>query len=177
MAVVDIKSNLLTNLDRTISPRKGSSSEIYGRVRAAAVSLELTNGDSATSTYRFFRLPGNATILSLRSLTDGIDGADSVSFGIFDTPEWGSAVRDADLFGSAIDLSSPNTTGVERRFSNATDGGLETVGEKLYELLGLNTTALLNAQGRPEDFDLVMTTANNITETGSVTLICEYVVD
>jgi len=65
MAVVAVKSTLITNADATPvvfnSPRVDGGPE-----RVAVATADITSGDSIASTYRMFRVPSNAVMTDLK---------------------------------------------------------------------------------------------------------------
>jgi len=165
MAVVNVKSTLLTNRDaapRTINPVVNDGA----RVRSKAFTVEVTNGDSIGSTFRLCDVPSNARINSLRLFFDSITSA-AADVGLYQTTANGSAVVDADAYASAVSIASANTTGLEVMFEAR---NIDKVGKRVFEDAGLTTDPF-------RDYDLVATLTAAAGATGTLSGILEYVID
>jgi hypothetical protein len=112
MAVVNVKSGLITNRDA--APRTLNSAALEsGRVRSKVGTVEVTNGDSIGSTFRLCSVPSNARVRSIRLFQDAITSA-AADVGLYQTTENGSAVVDADAYASAASIVEPVTSSGER---------------------------------------------------------------
>lgn len=165
MAVVDVKSTLLTNRDaapRTINPVVNDGA----RVRSKAFTVEVTNGDSIGSTFRLCDLPSNARINSIRIFCDAITSA-AADFGLYQTTANAGAVVDADAYASAQTIATANALGIEVMFEAR---NVANVGKRVFEDAGLTADPY-------RDYDLVATLTAAATATGTLSGIVEYVID
>lgn len=105
MAVVNTKSTQITNEDAT--PVVLNKTYVTGgRLYEDTATLEIAAADSDTSVYRFVRVFSSDRISSVEVACDAITGGTSFDIGVFDIADNGGAVVDADIFASAVDLSS-----------------------------------------------------------------------
>lgn len=134
MAVVNTKSTLITN--REALPATMSKAELAGNYTKHPVGLvEVAAADSDTSVYRFFSVRSSDRIHALLLKNDAITAGTSYDFGLYDTLANGGAVVDADLFASAVDLSSGRTTDTDI-LNEALD--IDKSEKQVWELLGLS---------------------------------------
>lgn len=114
MAQTDRNSTAIADMVATprvpVDVTKGAAGvlkEVSGYVANAA-------DDSANSIHRFCRVPSNARISEVRIFAGNASSAGAVNVGVYQTAENGGAVVDADLFGSAVAMtSSALTEGVD----------------------------------------------------------------
>jgi hypothetical protein len=170
MAVVNLKTAQITNRDAVpIVMQPANIAE--GMKRGAVGTIELANGDSIASTYRFFQVPSNAVIHNLQLYCDAItSGAGDI--GIYQTPDNGGAVVDVDFFASAQSIASAITTGTEvQHEADATDAGagfgLADIEKMLWQALGLTADPV-------RYYDVVLTLTAATTAAGTVALKCTY---
>ena len=165
MAVVDVKSTLITNRDaapRTINPVINDGA----RIKSKAATVEVTNGDSIGSTYRMFQVPSNARVHGLKVFCDAITSA-AADIGGYDTTVNGSAVIDVDAYASAQTIASANVLGIECAFEAR---NIDKIGNRVWQDLGLSVDPF-------KDVDIVATLTAAATATGTLSMLLEYSVD
>lgn len=134
MAVVNTKSTLITNKEAL--PATMSKAELAGNyVKCPVAALEVAAADSDGSVYRFWTVRSSDRVHRLSLLNDAITAGTSYDFGLYDTAGNGGAVVDADLFASAVDLSSGRTTDTDI-LNEALD--IDKSEKQIWELLGLS---------------------------------------
>lgn len=165
MAVVAVKSTLITNADATPvvlnNPRVDGGFE---RVSVAAAAI--TSGDSIGSTYRMFRVPSNAVMTDLRIYAPDIGTTTISDIGLYDTAAAGGAVVDADFFASALSLKDGALNGTDVLH----EAGVFTIangGKELWDALGLTSD--------PHKFyDVALTLTGAADATASVKLVGRF---
>jgi len=170
MAVVTLKTAQVTNQDAvpiTFAPANLAG----GNLKANAGTIELANGDSIASTYRFFRIPSNAIVQRLLLYCDAITSG-AADFGVWQTAAHGGLVVDVDYFASAQSIASAITAGTDiTHEADATDAGvgfgLADVEKFLWQ--GIQLTA---DPGR--DYDVTMQLTAATTAAGTVALRMFY---
>jgi hypothetical protein len=137
MAVVNVKSTVITNADSTTYTlnRKGLEA---GIVKVARGTVETTNGDDIASVYRFCRLPSRARIVGIQLWSDDIGTTTIADFGLYRTAADGGAVVDADAFASAVSLKDGAVAGTWIHHESAVYG-VEDVEQQLWQIAGLST--------------------------------------
>lgn len=132
MAVVNVKSTVITNADASIQTlnKKGLDN---GIVKIARGTVETTNGDDIASKYRFCRLPSRARIVSIQLWSDDIGTTTIADFGLYRTAADGGAVVDADCFASAVSLKDGAVAGTMIHHESAVYG-VEDVEMQLWEI-------------------------------------------
>jgi len=137
MAVVAVKSTLITNADATPvvlnSPRVDGGFE-----RVSVATAAITSGDSVASTYRMFRVPSNAVMTDLRIYSPDIGTTTISDIGLYDTAAAGGAVVDADFFASALSLKDGALNG-EDVLHEAAVFTIANSGKELWDALGLTS--------------------------------------
>lgn len=165
MGVVNTKSTAITNADA--SSRVPNSPYIErGAVQSSVAKVNIAATDSNTSTYRLCRLSSNMRMQAIKLLFDAITGGTSFKLGIYDTAANGGAVVSQALFGSALDLSAGNVTGLEVLNQNNSIANME---KRLWELLGLSADPF-------KDYDLVLSAVTIGTSGGNVAALASFVV-
>ena len=165
MAVVNVKSALLTNRDAV--PRQLNQAANDGaRVRSKAGTVEAANGDSIGSTYRFCSVPSNARINSIRVFCDAITSG-AMDIGLYQTTANGGAVLLATAYATAQSIASANVTGIECMFE-AKD--IANVANRVYQDGGLTTDPT-------REYDIVGTLTAAAAAAGTISMIVEYCVD
>ena len=163
MAVVEVKSTLITNADATPvvlnSPRVDGAFE-HVKVATAAI----TSGDSIASTYRMFRVPSNAVITDLRIYSPDIGTTTVADIGLYAAD--GGAVADADFFASALSLKDGALNGTDVLHESAVFS-IANSGKELWDALGLTSDPSVS-------YDVTLTLTAAADATGTVKLIGRY---
>ena len=165
MAVVAVKSTLITNADATPvvlnSPRVDGGFE-----RIEVATADITSGDSIASTYRMFRVPSNAVMTDLRIYSPDIGTTTISDIGLYRTAKDGGAVQDADFFASALSLKDGALNGSDV-LHEAAVFTIANSGKELWEALALTSD--------PNVFyDVAFTLTAAADATGTVKLIGRY---
>jgi len=165
MAVVAVKSTLITNADATPvvlnSPRVDGGFE---RIEVATAAI--TSGDSIASTYRMFRVPSNAVMTDLRIYSPDIGTTTISDIGLYRTAKDGGAVQDADFFASALSLKDGALNGTDV-LHEAAVFTIDNSGKELWEALGLTSDPAVF-------YDVAFTLTAAADATGTVKLIGRY---
>ena len=165
MAVVAVKSTLITNADATPvvlnSPRVDGGFE---RIEVATAAI--TSGDSIASTYRMFRVPSNAVMTDLRIYSPDIGTTTISDIGLYRTAKDGGAVQDADFFASAVSLKDGALNGTDV-LHEAAVFTIANSGKELWEALGLTSDPSVF-------YDVALTLTAAADATGTVKLIGRY---
>lgn len=163
MAVVAVKSTLITNADATPavlnSPRVDGAFE---RVKVATVAI--TSGDNTGSVYRMFRVPSNAVVTDLRIYSPDIGTTTISDIGLYAAD--GGAVVDADFFASALSLKDGALNGVDVLHESAVFS-IANSGKELWDALGLSADPSVS-------YDVAFTLTGDADATGTVKLIGRY---
>ena len=115
--------------------------------------------DSANSIFRFARVPSNARISQVLLAAANASSAGAVNVGVYQTAENGGAVVDADLFGSAVALtSSALTERVDITFESDEFTYAESF-KPLWEVLGLTADPC-------RDYDIAATISTTFNGAG-----------
>jgi hypothetical protein len=148
MAVTNRNSSAIANLvanPRVINPPSlaGGNERVFWGVVASAAD------DSATSVFRFCRVPSNAALYSLLYSGADASSAGAIDVGLYDTADNGGAVVDADFFVSAFAL----TAGPDSNTELINESGTYTFAKQvqpLWQALGLSSDPC-------KDYDLCAT--------------------
>ena len=163
MAVVAVKSTLITNADATPvvfnSPRVDGGPE-----RVAVATAAITSGDDIASTYRMFRVPSNAVMTDLKIYSPDIGTTTIADIGLYAAD--GGAVVDADFFASAVSLKDGALNGTDV-LHEAAVFTIANSGKELWSAL-----ALTSDPGVFYDVTLTLTAAADAT--GTVKLLGRY---
>jgi hypothetical protein len=168
MPVVNTKSTFITNADAT--PVVLNQDWIArGMLVEAVATVEVAAGDDDGSVFRMVRLPAGARVTSVEVACDAITGGISFDVGIYRTAADGGAVVDADLFASAVDLSSAlSYTDVTWEANVA--NGKANVEKRLWELAPGPLTA------DPQTMYDIALTGNTVgTAAGTITMRVRWV--
>jgi len=156
MAVVAVKSTLITNADATPvvfnSPRVDGGPE-----RVAVATADITSGDSIASTYRMFRVPSNAVMTDLKIYSPDIGTTTIADIGLYAAD--GGAVVDADFFASALSLKDGALNGTDV-LHEAAVFTIANSGKELWSALALSSDP-----GVFYDVTLTLTAAADATGT------------
>lgn len=159
MAIVNVKARGIAAADGA-PLLKGDLFTSPRRVYRWPATVEVTNGDSIGSVYRFSRVPSNAVPAALIKKSDAIASA-VADFGLYRTAADGGAVVDADFFGSAVALTGADTTGTDIvHESGVVD--ISEVEQPLWQLLGLTADPGI-------EYDIAATLTVAATGSGTLT--------
>ena len=163
MAVVAVKSTLITNADATPvvlnSPRVDGAFE-HVKVATAAI----TSGDDIASTYRMFRVPSNAVVTDLRIYSPDIGTTTIADIGLYAAD--GGAVVDANFFADALSLKDGALNGVDV-LHEAAVFTIANSGKELWDALGLTSDPSVF-------YDVALTLTAAADATATVKLIGRY---
>lgn len=163
MAVVAVKSTLITNADATPavlnSPRVDGAFE---RVKVATVAI--TSGDNTGSVYRMFRVPSNAVVTDLRIYSPDIGTTTISDIGLYAAD--GGAVVDANFFADALSLKDGALNGVDV-LHEAAVFTIANSGKELWDALGLTSDPSVF-------YDVAFTLTADADATATVKLIGRY---
>lgn len=160
MAVVNTLSTVITGADS--QPRVLTNAHLSrGQVFEAVGTVEVAAADSDTSTFRFARLRSSDRVSSIHVWSDAITAGTSFDIGLYRIAADGGAVVDADLFASAVDLSSA-VAGTDVTFE-ATATNISQIEKRLWELLGLSSDP-------GYDYDVVLTANTVGSAAGTISL-------
>lgn len=169
MPVANTKSTAITNADAT--PVSLTNDFIAkGSLLESVATVEVAAADDDGSVFRMVRVPANARITSVEVSCDAITGGTSYDVGVYRTAADGGAVVDADLFASAVDLSSAlSYTDVTWEANVA--NGKANVEKRLWELAPGPLTA------DPQiSYDIALTGNTVGTAAGTITMRVRYVI-
>lgn len=135
MAVANTKSTAITNADST-QPHTPVPSYLGGPgLRCSIGILEVAAADDNGSVYRMVRLPSGAVVTRIEVLNDAITAGTSYDLGVYETAANGGAVADADVFATAIDMSSARALPFDAMFEVQ---DIDKSEKRLWEHLGLS---------------------------------------
>lgn len=167
MAVVTTKSGAITNRDAT--PRVLNNGALTGGVcKGFCATVEVANGDSIASKYIFGEIPSNAYGIQVELWSDDIGTTTISDFGIYQTTANGSAVVDADFFGSAVSLKDGAVAGTRIEHESAVYDP-DDVEKPLWQALGLSSDPGIS-------YDLVATLTAAADAAGTVSVKVRYFV-
>ena len=163
MAVVEVKSTLITNADAT--PAVLNSPRVDGAFERVKVStVAITSGDSVASTYRMFRVPSNAVVTDLKIYAPDIGTTTAADIGLYAAD--GGAVVDADFFASALVLNAGALNGTDV-LHESTVFSIANSGKELWDALGLTSDPSVF-------YDVAFTLTAAADATATVKLIGRY---
>lgn len=167
MTAYDRLSTQITNRDAT--PVVFNNGGLTAGVdKSAIATLEAVSGDGIGSTYRLVTVPSNAYIRQVLLSCDDIGTTTVADVGVYKTTKDGSAVVDADFFGSAVSLKD----GALTRSDITNESGvypIENMVKPLWEALGLSSDPCI-------DYDIVLTLTAAADAAGTITLEVRYAV-
>jgi hypothetical protein len=169
MTQVHRNSNVITNAVAT--PRVPNSPCIGGPGQMFEVCGLITNAadDSSGSIHRFCRVPSNARISQVLFTTLLATTAGNIDIGVYQTAENGGTVVDADLFASAIAITTPDSLNLDVTHESGQYSVIESM-KPLWEVIGLSADPC-----REYDIAATITTTYN-TATTSQVLKVRYVI-
>lgn len=163
MAVVAVKSTLITNADATPvvfnSPRVDGGPE-----RVAVATAAITSGDDIASTYRMFRVPSNAVMTDLKIYSPDIGTTTIADIGLYAAD--GGAVVDADFFASALSLKDGALNGTDV-LHEAAVFTIANSGKELWSALALSSDPGVF-------YDVTLTLTGAADATATVKLLGRY---
>jgi hypothetical protein len=147
MAVVNTTTTSIASADAA-----GSKFARMGEPEVVFVGVaELANGDSIGSTVRLVRVPSNLRVTSVDLSSDAITTC-TADVGAYEIAANGSAVVDADEFGSAVSLATAQDKTNVLNEADPTD--ISKAGQPLWQRLGLSADP-----GKAYDIALTLTAA------------------
>jgi hypothetical protein len=162
MAVVNVKSTLLTNRDT--NPRINSPVHLIGgHLLTQVATVEVTNGDSIGSTFRLFQVPSNAIVDELTIFCDAITSA-AADIGLYRTTDNAGAVVDADAYASAQTIATANVLGIQVGFEAR---NIDKIEKRVFEDAGLTADS-------QSMYDIVATLTAAATATGTLSARLRY---
>lgn len=167
MAVVNRSSTGITNADAT-PVVKNNAGVGGGVVRSTGGAITVAADDSATSVQRACRVPSNAYIRAVRVSAADFTTAGAINVGVYQTTANGGAVVDADLFGSAVDMSG----GPFSNLDITHESGEFTVAERdtpLWQVLGLSSDPC-------REYDIAATISTNFNGGQNYRIDVDYVI-
>jgi len=165
MAVVAVKSTLITNADAT--PAVLNSPRVDGGFeRIEVATAAITSGDNTGSTYRMFRVPSNAVMTDLRVYSPDIGTTTISDIGLYRTAKDGGAVVDADFFASALSLKDGALNGTDVLHESAVFS-IANSGKEIWDALGLSSDPSVF-------YDVAFTLTADADATATVKLIGRY---
>lgn len=167
MATEALKSASITNSDAT--PAVANNARVDGAaVRQKVAVIEMSTTKDAGSTYRFVRVPSNATALRVILYSDDIGTTTISDFGLYKTAKDGGAVVDADFFASAVSLKDGALNAVDITHE-AGVYKIDDVEKPLWLALGLSADPMI-------DYDVTATLTGGTDAAGTVALKVTYTV-
>lgn len=157
MATEEVKSTPVTNAD---AGTFNNSAVSYGGLRQSVGTVEANAAGDTGSTYRMFRIPSNASGISMILACDDLGTTATLDVGLYDIE--GGAVVDADFFASAVNA---NAAAVPPTHVEHESGvyGIEDIEKPLWEALGLSADS-------HKEYDVVVTSVGDIDQSGTISL-------
>lgn len=135
--MANVNSTWITNAVATPAVLTDASKSV-GLLREASSAATTSATQAQNDTIRLVRVPSNARISQVLISAADASTAGAVNVGIWQTAENGSAVVDADLFASALDLSGGPHENLDITFESDEYTYAESA-KPLWEVLGLST--------------------------------------
>lgn len=138
MGVVNRNSNVITNA--VAVPKTPNNPAVGGPVKLMEVAGVVSSAadDSATSIFRMVRVPSNARISQVLLHCLLASSAGNIDIGVYQTSENGGAVVDADLFASAVAITTPDKLNLDVTYESGEYTVAESV-KPLWEVIGLTS--------------------------------------
>lgn len=165
MAVVNLKSTVITNSDAT-TYTLNKKALAGGIVKCARGTVETGAADDIASVYRFARLPSSANICMIQLWSDDIGTTGTADFGLYRTAADGGAVVDANAFATALVLDSGAIAGTMIQHASAVYG-VEDVESQLWQIAGLSSDPKVM-------YDVCATLTEATDAAGTVSLMVYY---
>lgn len=168
MATANTKATAITNADA--QPKVFTPAILSGAyLREAVGTVEVAAADDDGSVYRFARIRSSARMSEITVFNDAITAGTSYDVGLYRTAKDGGAVVDADLFASALDLSSASAVAGTQALTEATATNIDKIEKQLWQLLGLSADPMI-------DYDLCLTGNTVGTAAGTISVRTRYVI-
>lgn len=169
MAVVNTKSDIITNVDREVVSGLPNNLQdrhvVDGAIKESSAYCAIAAGDSANSTYRFVRVKSSWRISSI-ALLCGANGSGGVmDIGVYDIAANGGAVVSQHLFATGVAINAAIAEPTEVGFANL---NANTIEEALWQVLGLPSDP-------GKEYDIVGTLTTNGGTAANVGLKVRYV--
>lgn len=132
MAEANTKSTAVTNADATPAELTGPHIA-EGRLRESVGTVEVAAADDNNSVYRFFRVHSSWRISSLELLNDAIQSGTTYDIGLHEIAAAGGAAKDADLFGTDVDMTSARVAPTDVLFEAL---NIDKIEKRIWEMLG-----------------------------------------
>lgn len=166
MAAVNTKSTAITNADST-QPHTPVPSYLAGPALRCSIGVaEVAAADDDNSVYRFVRLPSGAVVLRIEVLNDAITAGTSYDLGLYKTARDGAAVVDADVFATAIDMSTERLLPFDAMFEVQ---NIDKSEKRLWEHAGLSADPFI-------EYDVALTANTVGSAAGTIVLRVYWVV-
>lgn len=166
MAVVNVKSSVVTNLD-AVPTVKSNRLALGGAIRSAFGVAAFASSD-ATSVARVLRLPSRAKVTRVEYASDDLGTGGTIDIGLHRTTADGGAVVSVAFFASALNTDSAAVARSDVTYEAGTFV-IANSGKALWDALTLTADPGV-------DYDVTVT-RNTATGTGNVALWIEYVLD
>lgn len=157
-------STQITNRDAT-PPLLNDPALGVAQVRRMLALVLCVTSDAANSAYRFFQLPSNAVISSLKLWSDALSASTTLDVGVSDTTANGGATVSQALFASAVAATSAVVAAEERYNALA----ISTAGQALWQLLGLSADPF-------KFYDICVYPHVTVVAGGNIVLECSYTI-
>lgn len=135
--MANVNSTWITNAVATPLVLTDPSKSV-GVLKEASSAATTSATQAANDTIRLVRVPSNARISQVLLSCADASSTGAINIGIWQTVENGGAVVDADLFGSAIDLTGGPMEHLDVTFESDEYTYAESA-KPLWEVLGLST--------------------------------------
>lgn len=167
MAVVNTKTNLVTNLDAT--PAVMNPLYLIGGVlREQVGTVEIAAADEDTSVYRLGRVHSSWRVSQLTLFNDAITSGATFDVGLYATAANGGAAVDANAFADNIALTSASLTGTELLNESGSVVGVEDIEQQVWQVAGLSADPNVY-------YDIALTGDSVGSGAGTVSLRTRYV--
>jgi hypothetical protein len=169
MAATHRNSNIIANALATPKVISNPSDGAPGELKETAGLVTPGASDEAGSIHRFVRVPSNARISQVLLTCPVATSAGAVDIGVYETEENGGGVVDADLFASALALTSTAKANLDVTYESGEYTAAESV-MPLWKVLGL-------AKDPHKEYDIAWTITTNFNQgPTSAVLKVRYVV-
>ena len=167
MGVVNVKSGVITNRDASPSVLNNGAAS-GGVLRSAVGTVEVTSGDSIASIYRLCSVPSNARVSSVKIYSDDLGTTTLADIGLYRTTADGSAVVDADFFGSAVSLKDGVLAGSDVTHESGAFDAAEAE-QMIWQANGASSDPMVQ-------YDVCATLTAACDGTGTLTVKIDYAV-
>lgn len=134
--MANVNSTWITNAVATPAVATDASKSA-GTLKEASSVATVSATQASGDTIRLVRVPSNARISQVLLSTGDATTAGAINIGVWQTADNGSAVVDADLFASALDLTGGPFNNSDQTFESGEYTYAESA-KPLWEVLGLS---------------------------------------